>query len=382
MGNSEKVAAPGMPGIPSAPVRLSQIARKAGVSPATVSIVLNRRGDIAIADATRRKVMDIAHGLGYQREGLARSILQPLRYIAIAVGDAYGAHETFTASIFEGIQRELHARGYHALFHLIDSPAVHVAGAEGVVLAAAQKIVEASRSRLIDGLVLDKQYFPDKAVRGLAKAAVPLVTVNGGQLSDARDRPVASVTIDDFKAGRLTAAHLIELRHRRVALVSRPFQRGPRAYESTPVRNFRLGYESALADAGIQATGGWTVEADMLDKEATYRAVESVMALTDRPTALVCGDDQIAAMAINALRRLGLRVPEDASVMGCGNLPVVGRLVDPGLSTVALPLEENGRRAAGLLIDLIEGRPVSQPQVVLNPELIIRQSTSINRDAM
>jgi len=358
-------------------VRLSQIARKAGVSTATVSLVLNRRHNIAIAEETRRRVFGVAETLGYQRASLARSIVKPLRHIAIAVGDPQIAHETFTATIFEGVQRRLREDDYHALFHLIDSPAVNTANANIVMLGATDKIIEASKSRLIDGLLLDKQFFLDKAVLKLARANVPLVMVNGGQMNDHRGQPVPSVTIDDFKAARLATAHLIELRHRRIALVGRPYRHGPRAYESSPVLEFQRGYCEALANAGITELPDYQVEADMLDRDATWRAVERVMSLRDRPPALICGDDQIAAMAINVIRRMGLRVPHDVSVMGCGNLAVVERLIDPGLSTVALPLAENGRRAASMLIDLIEGRPVDSRQAVLNPELIIRQSTSV-----
>lgn len=360
-------------------VSLGRIARRAGVSTSTVSVILNRKEGIPVASNTREKVVKIAKDMGYQRQAIARAVLSPLRHIGIAVQDLNTAYETFTALIFQGVQQRLGDMGYSALFRCVDSPAAIYdkgeAQAVAISVAAAEGIIDSFRSRLIDGVVLDKQHFYDVAVRRMFTAGVPMVMVNGGRLSEG-GCPIPSVTIDDRKAGRLATSHLLELRHQRIALISRPFAQGSHAHMSTPVLEFRRGYEEALRQSGHEPDESLWAEGDMLDKAATVAAVERVMAAANPPTALLAGDDQLAAMAINALRHRGLRVPEDVSVMGCGNLSLVERLIEPGLTTINLPLLDNGIRAASMLIRAVEGGSVEEPQVVLAPELVIRQTTA------
>lgn len=354
-------------------VNMRRIAQRARVSASTVSVVLNRTPHVPVADATRRKVLAAARTMGYQEASLSRAIKTPLRHVGIAVGDLVLAQESFTALIFRGAQEHLLGRGYYALLQPV---AHYVSETKSDTASVPTKILELHRSRLMDGVILDKQYFLDDEVLRLRHADLPLVAVNAGLHVDPAGLPIPSVTINDHAAGRLAAAHLLGLGHRRIAYIGRPWQHGPRAFRSTPVFEFRRGFEEALADAFVPLDPALTHEGDLLDKSINYAAVAGVMKLASPPTAIVAGDDQIAVMAINALRQRGLRVPEDVSVVGCGDLSTAQRLVEPGLTTVHAPLYENGVQAATLLLALIEGKPVAQPQIVLEPRLVVRGTTS------
>src|SRR5262245_52481084 len=140
-----------MPGI-----NMRGIARRARVSPSTVSVVLNRTPHVPVAEQTRLRVLKAARSLGYQQAFLSRAIKSPLRHVGIAVGDLVLAQESFTAVIFRGIHQHLHSRGYSALLQPVGE---YVAEDKADTDSVPARVAELHRSRLIDGVIVDKQYF-------------------------------------------------------------------------------------------------------------------------------------------------------------------------------------------------------------------------------
>ena len=362
---------------------MRQIAKRANVSLSTVSVVLNRTKDVPVAEETREAVLEVAREMGYAQHSLARAIKSPLRHIGIAVGDTQEAYETFTSVIFQGAAQHVLASGYYPIVLPVGN---YESETKADTVAVPAKVIELFESRLIDGLILDKPSFLDKEVRGIVDAGVPTVVVNTGTgLRDSAGIMVPTVTIADRDGAQLATQHLIELHHERIALVMRPYTQGPRAHRSQPVYEFRIGYEHAITRAGLHVVPSLVVEGDVIDQDVTYAAIEKLMSLPEptRPTALLVGDSQMAIMTMNCLRRLGLSIPRDISIVGYGDLDIASRLSEPRLTTVGAPLRENGRLAAANLLTLLEhgsrgttdSTVLDSPTPVLQPRLNVGATT-------
>lgn len=359
------------------PVNMREIARRAKVSASTVSVVLNGTPGVPVAGQTRDRVLREARRAGYASAAIARAIKSPLRHLGIAVGNLDEAFETFASVILQGAQQLALERGYHPVMLPVGR---YQSERKEDTVSVPNQVIDLHRSRLIDGVILDKPHFLDAEIRVMHDGRVPIVVVNGGVPQQVRPGAVVpSVTLNDRAAGRIAAMHLIGLNHRRIAYLGRPFQQGPRAYHSAPVSNFREGFESAFSHAGLRHDPDSMLEGDMFDRDVNAAAIRRLVARRDRPTALVVGDDAMAIMAVNALTAMGINVPRDISVVGYGDLPIAQRLAFPPLTTVRVPLRDNGRRAAANLIALLEGESIHETMHVLEPELIVRATTASPR---
>jgi len=360
-------------------VRITEIAKAAGVATSTAYVALNRESGVPVAEETRAKVLAAAEELGYQQSVLSRAIKSPLRQVGFGVGDIHLVQNTFSSVIFQAANEHLYDHGYSAVVHRV---AWYRSETEQDVVTVPGRVIDLHRSRLVDGMILDKQFFLDREIFPMQDAGVRVVCVNGGLQMDRHGTPTPTVTNDSELAARLAVEHLASLGHRRVALVSRPYAKGPHAFHSQLVKDFRDGFEAGCVTAGEALRTEWIVEGDMLDRVATFGAIDALFAPGTagsgavRPTALVVGDDQIAVMAIQRLRAIGLRVPEDVSIVGFGNLEVANRLGDLPLTTIDPMLTENGRAAARMLIEMIRGGAVAQPHDVIQPKLVVRESTA------
>jgi LacI family transcriptional regulator len=350
---------------------ITQIASRANVSIATVSYVLNDKPGVTIPMRTRDRVRSVADQLGYRRAVLARAVKGRLHHLGIAVASSEAAEQTFVSEIFHGVRSAAADRGYATILQPVPRPASDNDWKPGV-----ERMVELHRSRLVDGFVLDKQHFLTKTGAALVNRDVPLVLVNGNPVSVMKGETadVPAVTIDDYQGARLAVGHLLQLRHRRIGHVQRA------DISSFPIVRVIEGYRDTLAEAGVSFDPALVVLGDPLNRLATYAAVERLMSVPNPPTALFAGDDVIAAMALQALARLGLAVPRDVSVVGYGDWSVVHRVVEPPLTTVHTPLRENGRKAASQLIELLETGKLAERRIVLGTELVVRKTTGPCRD--
>jgi LacI family transcriptional regulator len=139
----------------------------------------------------------------------------------------------------------------------------------------------------------------------------------------------------------------------------------------------RQGVEQALRDRGLEMA--CVTECEGYTREAGRAAMRTLLAQHERPEAVVCCNDLVALGAYDVLHELGIRVPQDISITGHNDMPLVD-MVNPPLTTIRLPHRELGWRAAEMLFDEIEGRALSASTVVLRPELIVRESTrDLNR---
>src|SRR5512132_1430884 len=327
---------------------IRQSADLAGVSIATVSRVLNGRGDVS--DETRELVSRVirengytanrsARGLSAGRTGLV-GILVPLVYpayfSAIVAGAAQALSERDLQIVLSPTGAE-HDREVSVLDRL------H-ALTDGALLLLPEESSE-ELERLLDGgyrfVVLD-----------------PLMPLN---------ERIPSVSAAHTSGADQAMRHLLELGHRRIAQIT-----GPRGWVATEDR--RRGYRAALAAAGILADRA--LEVDAVPEIAPGRkAADYLLDLSEPPTAIFAFNDNIAIGAIQAARARGLRVPEDVSIVGFDDVEHA-TIVTPALTTVRQPLAEMGRTATSLLNRLLERQHFETLHVELATRLVVRDSTA------
>jgi DNA-binding LacI/PurR family transcriptional regulator len=321
------------------------VAARAGVSQATVSLVLGGNPRARVAQATRERVLRAAGDLGYRPNIVARSLVRGRSYtIGVVVPEL---SNPFFMDVVDGVQRVATGAGYAVL--LCDarqtSPGRHL---------------EALRGRQVDGIVID--------------------AVGAGQLTDSEldgvevvlvDEPserLPGVASDALAAGRLAAEHLLGLGHTRLAFI------GP----ATDVHTFRMrerGFVARLREAGVSLTSE-TLRRAQPSTAAGLGAMKALLALKERPTAVFCANDVLALGALKACLASGVRVPGDMSIVGCDDIELA-RVVTPELTTVAVPARELGARAARLLLQRLEkpGEAV-KPQKPLPVRLVARGTTA------
>lgn len=311
-------------------VTTHDVAARAGVSQATVSLVLGGNPRARVAQATRERVVRAAEELGYRANLVARSLVRGRSYaLGVIVPELANP---FFLDVVGGVQRVAAEAGYAVL--LCDARE-----------AEPGRHVEALRSRQIDGLIVDAVgagSIPADALTGLEVVVV-----------DEPSERWPGVASDAVGAGRQAAGHLLELGHRQLAFV------GPAA----DVHTFRMrerGFVQRLREEGVTIPSGWLRRAAPT-VAAGEAAMKALLARGPRPTAIFCANDLLAVGALKACLRAGVEVPAEMSLVGCDDIEMA-RFVTPELTTVAVPARELGARAARLLL-----RRLDTPGAALKP---------------
>jgi LacI family transcriptional regulator len=271
------------------------------------------------------------------------------KLIGIVVPDI--ANPVFSP-IISGLERALSPRGYALI--VADQRPDRVGGND---------LVQTLIARRVDGLVLASAALKDNAVERCLQAQIPVVLVNR---SEAQAR-VPSVVSDDMAGITLGVDHLIASGHRRIVHVA-----GPQSL-STGLLRCR-GFVSAMRAAGLDPDEDDIEEAAAFTREAGLPAARRLLARRSDATAVVAANDLLALGVYEALREQGRRCPDDVSVIGHNDMPLVD-LVDPPLSTVRISHHEMGERTGELLLDLITGARQGALQIVTSPVLVPRAST-------
>ena len=332
------------PGRGYAPVTLDMVAAAAGVSPSTVSRILN---GTAVVSALKKKAVDDAIAeLGFVPNPMARGLAGG-RTLSIGVV-TQAIDSPFYGVALSGIEDALNPAGYSPLF---------VSGQWNA--AAEARCIEVLRSRRVDGIIVLTGRLSDRALKTCAKALPVVVTGRSHKAPG-----LFSLNFDNFTGGLLATQHLIELGHRRIAFIT-----GDPAH---PDANDRLrGYRTALNDAGIPFDTALVVPGEYHEVSG-QQAVGRLLASQQRFTAIFAANDQMAFGAALALHRHSMRVPEDISLVGFDDLPSALYAIPP-LSTIHHPAYELGQFAAQAMLQLIAGdKPSAEVPV---PRLVTRQSS-------
>lgn len=334
---------------PGARVTIREIADLAGVSIATVSRVLNGRGDVA--PATRRLVSQVIEEHGYTANRTARGLSAGRTgLVGVLVPLLFPA---YFASILAGAAEALHEQDLRLLL----SPTGHEHAREVTLL---DRIAHG----LTDGaLIILPEESSDELARLLARG-YPFVVLDPLMPVDER---IPSVSAAHTSGADQALRHLLALGHRRIAHIT-----GPRGWVATEDR--RRGYHAALAAAGILPNPELEIEATP-EIGPGRAAAEILLDLPERPTAIFAFNDNIAIGTIQAAHSRGLRVPEDISVVGFDDVEHA-TIVTPALTTVRQPLAEMGRTAVSLLVRLLEGQRIETLHLELGTRLVVRDSTA------
>ncbi len=325
-------------------VTLAQVAEKAGVSIATVSKVLNGRRNVS--PPTRLRVERVLQSDGYQRT--ARSAPQaPLIEIVFHELDSIWAME-----LIRGIENVARRNGASVV--LTESGTRH---------SPAPDWIEGVLRRRPIGVVLVFSTLSPQARSQLRSRSIPFVIIDP---AGDPEPDVPSVGSANWAGGLAATRHLIELGHRRIAIVT-----GPRDMLCSVAR--LDGYRSAMAVAGLDVDPGLVRYGDF-HLEAGYAHAARLLDGPGRPTAVFAGSDLQALGVLEAARLAGLRVPRDLSVVGYDDV-AMARWASPALTTVHQPLRQMAEEAGRMLLRLRDGEPVLT-RLELATSLVVRNSTA------
>jgi LacI family transcriptional regulator len=329
---------------------IRDVAREAGVSVTTVSHALSGRRPVSTQ--TRRRIDAVSRRLAYRPSHLAQAMVTGRsQTIGLIVPDIANP---FFPGVARGVEDTAADRGY----------SVFLADSE-LDQAEEQRYVDLFEDKGVDGLIyLAGTPLLGPALTRVAASQTPLVLVDEELQLEGPN--CGFVGVDNHHGGQLAARHLASCKAGRVGVIAGP--------PALPTAIARLdGFLAGLAEAGGAPTS--IVNARSYTYEDGCAAFAELHARAPALDALFCANDMLALGAISAARGAGLDVPRDLSVIGFDNI-FFGRLANPGLTTVAQPMDEIGREAANVLIDLIEGRETQQRRV-LPVHLVTRSSTRL-----
>jgi LacI family transcriptional regulator len=341
---------------------LRDVAAACGVSPYTVSVVMNgAKSNTRVSEATRKRIQDCARDLNYQpntmAQGLVKQRTSGIGVLFSIVRSTAALANPYVSGVLQGIVLEAAVHDCAVVLHTDEWVSADV---------SAPRV----RARRTDGTIIIAPLGDTDVVTGMAALGLPLVTISADPLTNPPGVP--NVDVDNRTGVALAVDHLIALGHRRIAHLM-----GNGNVASVRIR--RESFLEATARHGIAVREGHLV-AGSYDGTGVVEALAPVLARPERPTALVAGNDRMATAALTACRRAGLAVPGDVSVVGFDDFEEAVAAY-PALTTVRQPVVEVGREAVRQL-RLQTGRENADDgsgqvrHVELPPLLIVRDSTA------
>lgn len=331
---------------------IRDVAKQAGVGVGTVSRVLNGGGSVAVE--TRNKVVQAIELLNYRPSPAARTLSRG-RAATIGVTAPFLTSPSVVQRL-QGVVAGLDGSDYDLGLASVETPEQRE-----------RRFADLCQRHRVDGAILISLAPSADEARLLTSTGVPTVLV------DARCKGLPSIVIDDVSGGRLATDHLIELGHRRIAFLS---DDSDPAFRFTASGDRRRGYLQALAAAGIESEPHLIVACPHGREEAAAAAA-AILAADRRPTAIFAASDTQALGVLQAARTLGIRVPDELSVIGFDDIELAGFV---GLTTVRQPLFESGAAAARMLLQMLGGTPgPTRKTTHLHLDLVTRETTGRSR---
>lgn len=325
---------------------IQDVAKAAGVSVATVSRVINN--STSVSAGTKELVLGAVKRLDYRPNLLGRNLRRTeTRLILVLLPNI---SNPYYSRLVKGIEDVGHRNGYNVMLCNTDSDP----GREKLYL-------DLLKNRLADGVIF---MAPSLGRNELTETGKSFPVVQCSEYKEGAR--VSHVSIDNSAAAQKAVKHLLALGHRRIGMIS-----CDNDFLSTAHRE--EGYRKALLDVGIKPEEELVRDGDYSFKSG-LRAAGQLLSLRDRPTAVFCISDLMAVGAIRAAKDNGLRVPEDFAVVGFDNISLAS-MYDPMLTTISQPKYDLGATAMELLLRQIRGEMKEPQDLVLEFELIIREST-------
>lgn len=328
---------------------MKDVADKTGFSVNTVSLAL--RGSPRIPEDTAMRIRDAARDLNYMPNQVAKSLVsRETKTIGLVLTDITNPALTQAA---QSIELALAERGYSTLFATSNND-----------LEEEKRVIAMFQSRQVDGMLIYPRSHRDLAhIRQLRQANYPVVLL----VADP-DAGVDAVSVDERRGAYRAVRHLIEMGHSRIGIVD----------SSNPMGNHekRDGYIAALTEAGIEPDRSLSADPQGHSVIRGYWAMDKLMRLPDRPTAVFTANDSLAIGALRWTQKNGLRVPEDVAIVGFDNIEFAEHAATP-LTSVNYEIKLVTDLAVARLIELIgsEGTLPDPSVTLIDPELIVREST-------
>ncbi|MDQ7994161.1 MAG: LacI family DNA-binding transcriptional regulator [Propionicimonas sp.] len=324
---------------------ITDVARAAGVSVATVSKVINDR--YGVARQTAERVREVIEELGYESSIVARSLRSHRTGL---IGVLVAEFEPFSTELLKGVSAAARDSGYQLLAYSGGGTAESQVGWE-------RRSLSRLSGTLIDGALLVTPTIVDGNYR------IPVVAVDPH--TGPSDLP--TVDSDNLAGTRAAVGHLVDLGHRRIGFLG-----GRPDLESARLRE--EGYRRTMADAGLRVDPD-LVRAGGFRMETSELPARELLGRVDRPTAIFAANDLMAIQVMRVAQSIGLRVPQDLSVVGFDNIPEAAVAL-PALTTIAQPLHEIGQTATQLLLAMLRGEEPPTRHVQLATRLVVRESTA------
>lgn len=328
-------------------VSLAEVAREAGVSLATASRALN--GAYGVAAATVEHVTEVARRLEYVASPDASRLARgTTRSVALVVPHI---DRWYFGEMVDGLEEVLSDAGHDVLLYHVGDPEDRHEFFERL-----------PARRKVDAVVVVASPVTDYERLRLELMGVTIVAAGG------QDAPYPHVSIDDATAVRQATDHLLRLGHRRIAMITAV---DPDRADLPPRRGRTKGFYDAMAEAAVPVDENLVTVTTWGGADAA-EAMEKLLSMHTPPTAVLAHSDEMALGAMRTIRRAGLRVPEDISVIGIDDHPLA-ELVD--LTTVRQPVREQGLQAAHLLLALLRGEH-PDPAQKLPTHVVVRRTTA------
>lgn len=326
---------------------MKDVARMAGVSVSTVSRVIN--SSLPVEERTRSKVEKAISETGYKPNLIARGLrVKSSNLIGMLLPEI---RSTSFSTLIEMVERSVEALGYNLII-----------GGTGGDPDREERFFEDLIRRHVDGVIISRVSDRSHIYRIIDRTNVPIVVV---------DRPferenIPTVVLDNYRSGVIVAEHLLSLGHEKFACITGPL-------DIAIVRERLAGFRDTLQSHGYALEEKSVVEGNFKYESGGV----GVDILVERGTGfsgLWAHNDLMAIGALNRLRERGLKVPGDISLVGLDNVEDAW-MARPALTTVAQPYEEMGNAAAGLLVSLSRNETVEERRIVLEPRLVVRDTT-------
>jgi LacI family transcriptional regulator len=335
---------------------LEDIAEQAGVSRSTVSRVINEHPNVR-ADV-RKRVLEVIQITGYHPNAAARTLASQRSWtlgLILPLSVSFFFTDPYYPHLTKGIAQACNQYDYTLALFLVSSKEDEE-----------KMFPRVSRHGLLDGVIVQSGHHGDQGIIGqLVDAKIPLVVVGRPFRSD----NVSYVDIDNVNAAYNAVAHLIRLGYQRVGTIT-----GPVA--STVGIDRVNGYRKALVERGRVIDESLIVEGDFTEAGGYYGMQKMLSA---KPDAVFAASDIMAIGAMRAVRDAGLRIPDDIAFVGFDDLPIA-TLSDTQLTTIRQPVVPFGAKAVEILIDLIENGSYPPRHIIMDTELVIRDSCGVIRD--
>lgn len=328
------------------------IAKKAGVSAATVSKVLNGYTDVSAK--TVEKVQKICEEMGYRPNSVARGLAtKKSMTIGIFFTDHLnsGFRHPFLQDLLASFKEVVGQAGYDLVFFSDDSPEYQLSS-----------FYERARHRNVDGVFLLGVPRTDPNLHSLARSTLPSMAID----LDFIGPRAGFITSDNIGGAMKAVDHLVEMGHRDIAFISDVFS-------TKPGQDRLIGFRKAMQQHNIPIQSEWILDGDFTEMGG-YHSCCKLLEKDQLPTAIFCAGDMMALGAIRALDEKGIRVPDDISIIGFDDLALL-RFVRPGLTTIRQNKELLGKSAARELLKMMrDTNYFPATSSLIDTELVIRET--------